>query len=185
MRKLVYVMNASLDGFIEGPDGDFNWLVPDEEVMRFHGEMVRSMGALLYGRRMYQTMAVWQTLQNDPTLPAYSSEYGEIWRSRPKIVFSRTLQSVGPGCRLVSGDPALEVARLKEEPGGDLALSGSGLASSLGRAGLIDEYRIVLFPVMVGGGKPYFADNGLLRLGLRETRVFGCGAVYLRYSRAE
>jgi dihydrofolate reductase len=184
MRRVIYMMNVSLDGFVEGPDGKFGWSMPDEEVHRFHNEAARQMGAFLYGRRMYETMAAWQTLDSDPSLPDYVVEYARIWRATPKIVFSSTLKTVGENCRLVAWDATAEVRSLKQQPGSDLAVSGPGFASSLARAGLVDEYRLVIFPVIVGGGKSYFPVlDQELALRLEETRTFLCGAVYLRYAR--
>jgi dihydrofolate reductase len=183
-RNIIYLMNLSLDGFVEGPDGKFGWSEPDEEVHRFHNQLAGDLGAFLFGRRMYETMSVWQTV-DESAVPDYIAEFARIWRSKPKIVFSTTLEAVGENCRLVRGDIAAEVERLKLEPGGDLAVSGPGLASPLARLGLIDEYRLVLYPVVVGGGKSYFpALEQEIRLRLQETRTFRCGAVYLRYRRA-
>ena len=185
MRKVIYLMNVSLDGFVEGPDGTFGWSRPDEEVHRFHNELAREMGAFLYGRRMYETMAGWQTADEDPSAPDYTLEFARIWKARPKIVFSTTLETVGVNCRLVRGDIAAEVASLKQQPGGDLGVSGPGLAATLARLGLVDEYRLVVSPILVGGGKPYFpALDHAVRLRLLETRTFRCGSVYLRYERA-
>jgi dihydrofolate reductase len=182
MPRVVYLMNVSLDGFVEGPDGKFGWTIPTEEVHRFHNDTLRQMGGVLYGRRMYETMAVWQTLDSDPSLPGYMMEYARTWRATPKIVFSRTLKTVGENCRLVTGDAAAEVGGLKQQPGGDLAVSGAGLASSLAHAGLVDEYRLVVYPVIVGGGKSYFPKlRHELGLRLEETRTFGGGVIYLRY----
>ncbi len=184
MARVIYLMNTSLDGFIEGPDGNFDWSMPDEEIHRFHNDAAREMSAFLYGRRIYQTMAVWQTYGDDPSLPSYVREFGEIWKSRPKFIFSRTLESVGPGCTLIRGDAGREVARLKRELEGDLGAAGPGLASSLAKLDLIDEYRVVVNPVILGGGKQYFPSlDGLVRLRLLETRRFGRGEVYLRYER--
>lgn len=187
MRDVIYLMNLSLDGFVEGPDGGFTWSRPDEEVHRFHNTIADEMGAFLYGRRLYETMRVWQTYAEGPAaadFPDYVREFGRIWRSKPKIVFSTTLESVGENCRLVRGDVAAEVARLKEQPGGALGVGGPGLARTLARLDLLDEYRLVLFPVTVGSGKSYFpALDHEVRLRLLETRTFGCGAVYLRYRR--
>jgi dihydrofolate reductase len=133
---------------------------------------------------MYETMAAWQTLDSDPSLPDYVVEYARIWRGRAKIVFSSTLKTVGENCRLIAGNTEAEVKSLKQQPGGDLAVSGPGLASSLARAGLVDEYRLVIFPVIVGDGKSYFPVlDQELGLRLEETRTFQCGAVYLRYVR--
>ena len=132
----------------------------------------------------YETMAGWQTLDQDPSTPDYVVEYARIWKATPKIVFSSTLKTAGEKCRLVAGDVTAEVTILKQQPGGDLAVSGQGLASSLAQAGLVDEYRLVVFPGIVGGGKSYFPilHQGL-GLRLEETRTFHGGAVYLRYVR--
>jgi dihydrofolate reductase len=185
MRKVIYLMNMSLDGFIEGRDGKFEWSVPDEEVHRFHNQQARDMGAFLYGRRMYEVMQFWQTEDANPTEPEVHREFARIWKAKPKVVFSTTLAQVGPNARLLRADAAAEVSKLKAETGGDLAVSGSGLASSLARAGLVDEYRLVLSPIMVGGGKSYFPGlEQEVPLRLLEMRPFGNGAVYLRYQRA-
>jgi dihydrofolate reductase len=185
MRNVIYLMNVSLDGFVEGRNGKFDWSWPDEEVFRFHIDMARDMSAFLYGRRMYETMAVWQTMEEDTSLSESMREYARIWKSKPKIVFSTALKTVGPGCRLAQGDIASEVRMLKQQPGGPLGVSGPGLAFSLARLDLIDEYRLVVYPVLVGGGKSYFPGlDGEKHLRLLETRTFGRGEVYLRYARA-
>jgi dihydrofolate reductase len=185
MGSLMYIMNTSLDGYVEGPDGKFDWSEPDEEVHRFHEEMTRGFGCLLYGRRMYETMAVWDAVGTDPAYaswPAYTHEYARTWRGIPKVVFSSTLTEVGPNCRLVRSDAAAEVARLKQQPGGPMAVSGPTLAASLARAGLIDEYRQVIFPVLVGSGKPYLAPVGRpIPLRLVETKTFRRGVIYLSF----
>jgi dihydrofolate reductase len=187
MRNVIYLMNLSLDGFVEGPDGTFAWSHPDEQVHRFHNRIASGMGAFLYGRRMYEMMRVWQTVDESTAstdYPDYVREFARIWKSKPKIVFSTTLESVGENCRLIRRDIAAEVAILKEQSGGDLGIGGPGLARTLAMHDLIDEYHLVLFPVTVGGGKPYFpALDHEQRLRLRESRTFDCGAVYLRYQR--
>ena len=198
MRDVIYLMNLSLDGFVEGPDGKFDWAYPDDEVHQFHNDTARDMGALLYGRRMYETMAGWQTADQDPSATPIMREFARIWREKPKIVFSTTLKAVGENCRLVRGDLAREVSALRQQAGGPLAVSGPlgvsgplavsgpGLAASLARHGLINEYRLVLYPVLAGGGKPYFPGLGqTVHLRLLETRIFRCGAVYLRYRAAD
>jgi dihydrofolate reductase len=185
VRAVIYLMNLSLDGFVEGPDGTFAWSRPDEEVHRFHNQQARELGAFLYGRRMYETMAGWQTMDEDASAPGFVLEFARIWKAKPKIVFSRTLAEVGENCRLVREDVAAEVARLKRQPGGDLGVGGPGLASALARLGLLDEYRLVVYPIVVGSGKRYFpALDHAIPLRLLETRTFGCGAVYLRYRQA-
>jgi dihydrofolate reductase len=185
MGNIIYLMNVSLDGFVEGLDGTFGWSEPDEEVHRFHNQQARDLSAFLYGRRMYELMTPWQIADEAPSAPDYVVEFARIWKDKPKVVFSTTLQTAGPSSRLVRGDIAAEVARLKQQqPGGDFGVSGPGLASSFARLGLIDEYRLVISPVLVGGGKPYFpALEHLVRLRLLETRTFRSGAVYLRYRR--
>ncbi len=156
MGKVVYLMNVSLDGYVEDSVGKFDWGHSNEEIHRFHGNLARQMGALLYGRRMYETMAVWQTMEEDRTLPAFVAEYARIWKSKPKFVFSKTLSSVGENCYLVRGDTAEEVAAIQQQIQGDLGVSGAQLGSSLAGLGLIDEYRLVVSPTIVGGGKSYF-----------------------------
>ncbi|HTP57802.1 MAG TPA: dihydrofolate reductase family protein, partial [Spirochaetia bacterium] len=156
MRSVVYLMNTSLDGFVEGPDGKFDWTTPDEEVFRFHIDVARDMSAFLYGRRIYETMAAWQTMEGDLTLPEPMREYARIWKSKPKIVFSTTLRNVGPGCTLAQGDVTAEVAALKRQPGGPMGVCGPGLASAFARQDLIDEYWLVVYPIVVGSGKTYF-----------------------------
>jgi dihydrofolate reductase len=187
VRNVIYLMSLSLDGFIEGPDGRFAWSEPDEEVHRFYNGIASGMGAFLYGRRMYEIMRFWQTVDESSSstdVPEYIGDFARIWKSKPKIVFSTTLESVGENCRLVRRDLADEVRRLKEQPGGDLGVGGPGLARSLARLDLVDEYQLVLFPVTVGGGKQYFPSvDHPVSLRLLESRVFGCGAVYLRYQR--
>jgi dihydrofolate reductase len=185
MRKIIYLMNVSLDGFVEGPDGKFGWSMPDEEVHRFHNEIARGMGGFLYGRRMYETMAGWQTIGKDAAAadyPDYALEFAGIWREKPKVVFSTTLEKVGPNCRLVRAGAAEEAARMKGQAGGDLGVSGPSLASTLIQHGLVDEIRLIVFPVLVGGGKSYFPVLGHpVLLDLVETLTFRCKATYLRY----
>lgn len=185
MRNIIYLMTLSLDGFVEGPDGKFDWSEPDEEVHRFYNQQARELGAFLYGRRMYELMTFWQTADEDPSAPDYMVEFARIWKEKPKIVFSTTLEAVGENSRLVRGDVAAEVARLKQQEGGDLAVSGPGLASTFARLGLIDEYRLIVTPILVGGGKPFFpALDHQVPLRLLETRTFRSGMQYLRYQRA-
>jgi dihydrofolate reductase len=186
MGKLIYSFGVSLDGFIAGPDGDFDWSAPDEELHRFHNEQARELGAHLYGRRLWEVMRPWQTVGEDPDAPEAMLEFAEIWKATPKIVFSRTLESVEGNARLVREGLAEEVARLKEESAGDLAVGGAGLASSCMQLGLIDEYGLFVNPVVVGGGTPFFpALEERINLELVESRTFGAGVVYLRYRVAE
>jgi dihydrofolate reductase len=185
MRKLIYSMSVSLDGFMAGPGGEIDWSVPDDELFRFHTEQVRELGGHLLGRRLYETMAYWETAEEQPSLPEPEREFARIWKDLPKVVFSRTLETVVGNTRLVRDGTAEEVARLKEEPGKDLAVGGAGLAAGLMELGLIDEFRPFVIPVVLGGGTPFFpAVDEKVALELVETRTFGGGVVYLRYRRA-
>jgi dihydrofolate reductase len=184
MRKVIYSMGVSLDGFIAGPNGDFDWSAPDEELHRFHNQQTRELGAHLLGRRLYEVMVYWETAGENPSLSDYELEFARIWKDLPKIVFSKTLEKVEGNARLVSDGIAEEVTRLKEQPGKDLAVGGAGLAATLARLGLIDEYRPFVSPVVVGGGTPFFpALDEPINLELVETRTFGSRVVYLRYRR--
>ena len=184
MRKLIYSMGVSLDGFIAGADGDIDWSAPDDELHRFHNQQARETGAELYGRRLYETMRYWETAEDNPSAPEQELEFARIWKDTPKIVFSKTLERVEGNARLVRDNVAEEVAQLKEQPGKDLAVGGAGLASSVMKLGLIDEYRLFVSPVVLGGGTPYFpALDERISLELVETRTFGSRVVYLRYRR--
>jgi dihydrofolate reductase len=185
MRKLIYSMTMSLDGYIADPNGEINWSAPDEELHRFHNQRVREVGAQLLGRRLYEVMLYWETAEENPTASDYELEFARIWKPLPKLVFSKTLEKVEGNARLVRDDVAGEVARLKEEPGKDLAVGGAGLASTLIELGLVDEYQLFVSPVVLGGGTPYFPPlEKAIDLELIETRTFGSRVVYLRYRRA-
>ncbi|HEX8855894.1 MAG TPA: dihydrofolate reductase family protein [Thermoleophilaceae bacterium] len=182
MRKLIYSFGVSLDGFIAGPGGTIDWGMPDEELHRFHNDEVRASGIQLYGRRLYETMTYWETAEDDPALSEVAREFARIWKATPKLVFSKTLENVEGNSTLVKGDPVEEVAKLKQEPGKDLAVGGAGLASSLVAAGLVDEYRLFVYPVILGAGTPYFPPlDQRINLELLETRTFGSRVVYVRY----
>jgi dihydrofolate reductase len=184
MRKLIYSMGVSLDGFIAGPDGEIDWSAPDEELHRFHNQQTRELGAHLCGRRLYEEMVYWETAEEKRSLPEHELEFARIWRDTPKIVFSKTLEKVEGNARLVRDSVAEEVAKLKEQPGKDLAVGGAGLASTLVRLGLIDEYRLFVSPVLLGGGTPYFpALDERIKLELVDTQTFGSRVVYARYRR--
>jgi dihydrofolate reductase len=182
MRKLIYSMGVSLDGFIAGPGGAIDWSAPDEELHRFHNQQMREIGAHLCGRRLYEVMTYWETADQDPAAAEYELEFAGIWKATPKIVFSTTLETVEGNARLARGDVAEEVATLKLQPGADLAVGGAGLASGLLAMGLVDECRLFVSPVVLGGGTPYFpALDERLGLELLEARTFGSRVVYLRY----
>jgi dihydrofolate reductase len=185
MRKLIYSMGVSLDGFIAGPDGTIDWSAPDEELHRFHNQQAREVGAHLYGRRLYEDMLPWETAEERPSASEPELEFARIWKATPKIVFSRTLEKVEGNARLVRDGAAEEAARLKQEPGEDLAVGGAGLASTFVKRGLVDEYRLFVSPVVLGGGTPFFpALDQRLSLELLETRTFGSRVIYVRYQSA-
>ena len=184
MRKLIYSMGVSLDGYIAGPDGKIDWSVPDEELHRFHNQQTREIGAHLCGRRLYEVMTYWETADQNPSAPEHELEFARIWKELPKIVFSTTLEKVEGNARMVRDGVVDEVVKLKEQPGRDLAVGGAGLASTLIGQGLVDEYRPFVYPVALGGGTPYLPALGArINLELIETRTFGSRVVYVRYRR--
>jgi dihydrofolate reductase len=184
MRKLIYSMGTSLDGFIAGREGEFDWSAPDEELHRFHNEQTRELGVHLCGRGLYETMVYWETAHEQPSPSDVELEFAGIWQGLPKIVFSTTLETVEGNARLLRGGLADVVAELKQQPGADLAVGGAGLASAATKLGLIDEYRLFANPVIVGGGTPYFpALDEPIDLQLVETRTFGSRVTYARYRR--
>ena len=181
MSKLVYSALASLDGFVEDADGNFDWAAPDEEVHAFANDLERTIAAHLYGRRMYETMAFWESPANTADGPAAVQEYGEIWRAADKVVYSRTLETVATARTRIERelDPAA-VRRLKEITSRDLGIGGAELAAQAIAAGLVDEYPLFVVPVVVGAGKRAL-PNARLSLELLDERRFGNGTVYLRY----
>ncbi len=186
MRKVIYSMMVSLDGYVERTDRSLDWAIVDEEIHTFANDQASEMGAFLYGRRLYEVMAgYWPTADADPAAPAFVLDFARIWMSKPKVVFSRTLDGVDWNSRLVRTDLAGEITKLKGEPGGDLELGGPNLAGQVIRLGLVDEYRLIVNPVVLGGGTPFFsAVDSPISLRLLEARTFRSGVVYLRYERA-
>ncbi|MER7761750.1 dihydrofolate reductase family protein [Streptomyces sp. NPDC097619] len=183
MRKVTYSMGLSLDGYIIGPDGRFDWKDPDEEVFRFIIDEVRGVDVHLLGRRLYETMLYWETADQGPDQDEATREWTELWNGLPKVVFSTTLTSVRGNARLASGGLAEEIARLRALPGeGDIAIGGAALATQAAALDLIDEYRLRLLPVLVGGGTPFFAHRERhVDLELTESRTFSSQVVFLRY----
>ena len=185
MPKLIYSMSLSLDGFITGPDGNFDWGAPDEELHRFHNERVGALGGHLLGRRLYETMKYWETAHEDPELTDYALEFAEIWKPLPKVVFSNTLDEVVGNTRLAEGGIAEEVAELQERSGKDVAIGGADLAGEAINLGLVDDFQLFVYPVVVGGGRSFFPSlDRIVHLNLVETRTFASRVVYLRYERA-
>jgi len=182
MRKVIYSMFVSLDGFIEGPNRELDWHIVDEELHRFVNDQQGEFDTYLYGRRMYEVMAYWETADRNPSSPEYELEFARIWKSVPKIVFSKTLPHVQGNARLVRDNVAAEITKLKAQPGKDMDLGGPTIASTFMQLGLIDEYRLFVHPVVLGGGTRMFpTSNDTVNLRLVETRTFGSGVVYLRY----
>jgi dihydrofolate reductase len=183
-RNVVYSMHVSLDGYVEGPNRELDWADPDAEVHSFVNDQERSAGAYLYGRRLYELMAgYWPTAGDAPGAPAPEVDFARIWLAMPKLVFSSTLERVEWNSRLVAGDAAEEVARLKQEPGGELHVGGATLAASLLRARLVDEIRLYLFPTVLGAGAPFLPPlDRPFGLELADTRRFASGVVYLAYA---
>ena len=180
MAKLIYSAIASLDGYVADRNGSFNWAVPDDEAHGFINELERSVGTHLFGRRMYEVMAFWETVETEEPRVR---DYAEIWRAADKIVYSRTLESVASARTRIERDFDPEsVRQLKAEADRDLTVGGPELAAEALDAGLVDECLLFLAPVLVGGGTPAFRDGATLRLELQEEHTFGSGMVFLRYA---
>jgi dihydrofolate reductase len=178
---LIYSMGVSVDGFIADREGRFDWTAPDEELFGFHLARVRELGCHLCGRKLYETMLVWE---NDPSLRAteLDAAFADVWCALPKIVFSRTLDSVQGNARLAEGSVAEEVAAALAATDKDVEIGGAGLAAEAIQLGLVDELRIFRYPIVVGGGTPFLppvAEN--IPLELIETRTFGSQVIYERY----
>ena len=182
MAKLIYSAITSLDGYIEDEDGKFDWAVPDEEVHTFINDLERPVGTYLYGRRMYDTMAGWET---DPTLAAQSQlmhDFAQIWQAADKIVYSKTLETVSTGRTRIERDFDPEAVRqMKASAERDLTVGGPDLAAQGIKAGLVDECHLFVAPIVVGGGKPSLPNDIRLKLELVDERRFGNGMVHLHY----
>ncbi len=183
-RAVTYSLGVSLDGYIVGPDGGFDFAPPDPEVFQFATDQIREVGVHLLGRRLHESMLYWETADEDPSLDAAMLEWTALWKSLPKVVFSSTLSAVqGSNIRLASEGLAAEIDRLRAEPGeGNIAIGGAALAVEAAALGLIDEYRAKVYPVLVGGGVPFYPQRERrVDLELLETRTFSSGVVYLRH----
>lgn len=184
MRRVTYSMGTSVDGYVEDADGRFDWSAPDDEVFAAHLEELRGTDVQLLGRRLHETMLYWETAEQEPGLSDDEREWARLWNSLPKIVFSTTLTEVhASNTRLATGSLAVEIARLRNEPGeGDIAVGGATLAAEAAELGLIDEYRPMIHPVLLGGGRPYYPPQAEhLTLDLVQVRQFDCGIVHLRH----
>jgi dihydrofolate reductase len=185
MGKLIYLLNVSLDGYVETPDHGLDWTSVDDELHEWFNDQTRQLDASLYGRGLYELMSdYWPTAQSDPSATAPMREFARIWLDMPKIVFSSTLQDVQWNSRLVRGDVGDELARVREEFDGDIDVGGATLAASFIRRGLVDEYRLVVHPVAIGSGTPFFPPlDSPITLRLTDTHVFRSGVTYLCYTR--
>ena len=182
MAKLIYVLNLSLDGYFADEDGTTDWTAPDEEFYSFINDLLRPVGTYLYGRRMYELMHVWET---DPAVAARSTaarEFAEIWQAADKAVYSRTLEAVSTARTRIERDFDPEAGRqLKAAAERDLTVGGPTLGAHAITAGLVDEYHLFVWPVVLGGGRHLFPDRVRLHLELLDERRFANGLVYLRY----
>jgi dihydrofolate reductase len=185
MAKLIYSAIASLDGYIEDAHGNFDWAAPDEDVHRFANDLERQVGTYLYGRRMYETMAFWESPPDDENQPAFAQEYAKIWQAAEKVVYSKTLQSTTTLRTRIEREFDPETVRqLKNTAANDLTIGGAELTAQALAAGLVDEIHLFLVPVIVGGGKRVLPDTGVrVDLELLAERRFGNGTAYLRYAR--
>jgi dihydrofolate reductase len=185
MRKIILMMSVSLDGFIEGPNRELDWHMVDDELHGHFNEQLGAMGAFLSGRVTFELMAgFWSTADTDPSSTGPMVEFARIWRDKPKIVFSRTLERADWNTTVVRDVVPDQVIDLKAQPGGDLALGGADIAAAFLGHDLIDEYRLYIHPVVIGRGKPLFrVSDTKIDLQLAETRTFGNGVVLLRYQR--
>ncbi|HEX4298582.1 MAG TPA: dihydrofolate reductase family protein [Devosia sp.] len=185
MRKLIYSISVSLDGYINDARGSLNWVRVDEEYHRFANEQMRETGLSIYGTRMWQTMTYWDTAEDQPGHPEFMYEFARLWKPAPKLVFSHSLADADmrAGAQLRRDGLIEEVTRLKSEPGKPIAVSGATLASALLDAGLVDELQPFIVPVVIGGGVPFLQVRRRLDFELLETRRFASGTVFHRYAR--
>ncbi|MFD4636705.1 dihydrofolate reductase family protein [Lentzea sp. NPDC058436] len=184
MRKLIYGMNVSLDGYVATADGDIGWGGSSDELFQFWLEQEQAIETFLYGRGLWEGMSsYWPTGDQQPGATPAQIEFARNWRDTPKVVFSSTPIEVDWNTRVVTGDAIAEITRLKAGDGGPMRVGGATLAGAAMRAGLVDEYEIITHPVLVGGGKPFFAAlDDWVNLDLVETRVFAAGMVLTRYA---
>jgi dihydrofolate reductase len=183
MAKLIYSAITSLDGYIEDPEGKFEWAEPDEELHAFVNDLERPIGTYLYGRRMYETMVFWESPPALTAQPPYVQDFAEIWQKADKLVYSKQLQTLTSAkTRIERNFDPESVRRLKATAGADLSVGGPELAAQAIKAALIDEYHLFLAPVLVGAGKRSLPGNDVqVNLELLDQLRFRNGTVYLRY----
>ena len=182
MSRLIYSAMTSLDGYVADEDGNFDWAAPDEEVHTFINDLERPVGTYLYGRRMYEVMAVWETVHTLAGQPPFVLDFAEIWRAADKIVYSKTLERVSGARTRIERDFNPEAVRqMKSQAGRDITVGGPDLAAQAIRAGLVDEYHLFVAPIVVGGGKQSLPNNVRVELELLDERRFRSGVVHLHY----
>ena len=182
MARIVYSMMVSLDGYIAGPTGDIGLPVPEADLHQHFNDMMEQTSMELCGRRMYEVMRFWDNPEREASDSKVERDFARAWQETPKIVFSTTLREVGPNARLVNSDAENEVASLKLKTEGYISVAGANLAAHLARANLIDEYRLYMHPVVLGGGKPYFHSGLSLKLTPLGTESLPQGVTLLRYA---
>jgi dihydrofolate reductase len=183
MAKLIYSAITSLDGYIADEDGNFDWAAPDEEVHRFVNDLERPVGTYLYGRRMYEVMAAWETAHTLADQRPVMQDFAQLWQAADKIVYSKTLETPSSARTRIEPDfdPAA-VRQLKTQAERDITVGGPELAAQAIKAGLVDEFHLFLVPIVVGGGNQALPDHVRLNLELLDERRFGNGVVHLRYA---
>ena len=182
MAELIYSAITSLDGYIEDATGSFDWAAPDADVFAFINDLERPIGTYLFGRRMYDTMAVWETMGTTGDDAPVERDFAELWRAADKIVYSTTLSAAStPKTRIERTFDADAVRALKASAARDLTVGGPNLAAQAIGAGLVDEIHLFVTPIVVGGGKPALPDHVRVELELRDVDSFDCGVVYVRY----
>jgi dihydrofolate reductase len=182
MAKLIYSAITSLDGYVADEDGNFDWAAPDEEVHSFVNDLERPVGTYLYGRRMYEVMAYWETANTVADQPPVVQDFAEIWQAADKIVYSKTLEKVSSARTRIERDFDPEAIRqMKASAGRDLTLGGPDLAAQAIKAGLVDEFHVFVTPIVVGGGKQVFPNDVRVKLELLDERRFGNGVIHLHY----
>jgi dihydrofolate reductase len=183
VAKLIYTTIASLDGYVADEDGKFDWAMPDEEVHAFVNDLERPFGTHLYGRRLYEVMAGWETMHTLPDQTPVALDFAAIWQAAEKIVYSRTLETVSSARTRIEREFEPEaVRRMKAEADRDIAIGGATLAAEAIRAGLVDELHVIASPIVVGGGTPSLPDGVRWELELLDERRFANGVVHLRYA---